>query len=237
MERVRLNYTPEWAGSIEGYVMNQIHRNLWRMRGKYDFEDMYQEAYICFDFCCNKYSLVTEPAHFMALYKKALFHWFYDMMARARKIPVAISRIPMTESIDDDFDLLTLREDTFDTEETLDLFLKVQDAPALLIPIFQYLCDVEEISLILSPKDFADRPAVKKRTPTKSIRKYKRVLKDDDYFWEIIRRYVCKAKGEDHLSPKSFQIPKEVRRRISIKQQIERWCNGETVQGPKGNLY
>ena len=85
-QREKLNFTPSWEGSIEGYTVNYIKKTLWRMKSKCDFEDLYQEAYLVFDRLKKHYHCIRTPQHFMALYKTALWRDFIDFgIALAKK--------------------------------------------------------------------------------------------------------------------------------------------------------
>jgi len=71
-------YSPEFKGPIEGYVVNHLHRNHWRVVRTHDWEDAMQEAYAVFLRCSARYE-VEGPAHFMALFKTAWANEFNDL--------------------------------------------------------------------------------------------------------------------------------------------------------------
>lgn len=70
-------HVPEWHGVIEGYTVNFVEKNYWRVARTMPREDVMQEAVCVFLRCKRKY-LVREPQHFMALYKSALSNAFVD---------------------------------------------------------------------------------------------------------------------------------------------------------------
>jgi hypothetical protein len=69
---------PRWEGTFENYSKGFVHKNEWRTRSIVPSrEDALQECAEVFSRLQNIYSTsVTEPKHFMALYKTALVrHW------------------------------------------------------------------------------------------------------------------------------------------------------------------
>jgi len=103
----------------------------------------------------------------------------------------------------------------------------MQDAPSLLIPIFQHFCDVEEVQRLLDSRDVdvvETSPSTRKKS--KSIKMDHKTLQGDDLFWEIIRRHVCKLKGQDYHAKKSFQVPIALKNRISIRRLLLNWYHG-----------
>lgn len=88
MERRRLKCNPTFHDSrFYGWTINFIKKNYFRVRVDFEFQDLIQEAYICFMRCHKKYiqeeSSVTEPKHFMSLYQCTLINHFNDL---SRKI-------------------------------------------------------------------------------------------------------------------------------------------------------
>lgn len=72
-------YSPAFEGPIEGYIMNFINKNCWKVARAYQREDLKQEAYLIFLRCVGKYPDLETPQHFMALFKTAWFHHFTDL--------------------------------------------------------------------------------------------------------------------------------------------------------------
>lgn len=73
-------YKPKWEGIVEGYSVNYINRNQWRFAIQhYDFEDLYNEAWIIFEKSKRDHEF-KNGKHFMGFYKKALHNGFYDIM-------------------------------------------------------------------------------------------------------------------------------------------------------------
>src|SRR5882757_8206440 len=72
-------YRPKWRGAFEGYARNFVARNFWRVRHvMLSEEDALQECACIFARCVKTYRVtVTEPRHFMALYKTAIARDFH----------------------------------------------------------------------------------------------------------------------------------------------------------------
>jgi len=71
---------PQFSGEIEGYVTNFLRKNFWRVQASMEYEDAMQESHWLFLKLADRYSGdVTEPRHFMALFKQALFRHFADL--------------------------------------------------------------------------------------------------------------------------------------------------------------
>lgn len=75
-------YVPEFKGPIEGYVVNTLTKNLWRVQRTHTREDMMQEAYIVFMRCAGKYPIIGTPQHFMALFKRAWGNHITDLSVK-----------------------------------------------------------------------------------------------------------------------------------------------------------
>lgn len=73
------SFTPEFKGPIEGFVVNFITKHAWKVARTVPREDLMQEAHVVFLRCRAKYVEVTEPKHFMALFKTAWLHHFTDL--------------------------------------------------------------------------------------------------------------------------------------------------------------
>lgn len=85
-------FTPEFKGPIEGYVVNYLKREMWKVSRTQEYEDMMQEAFYVFLKCKARYEdTVNEPQHFMALFKTAWFHHFTNLTIKdtARRHEVA----------------------------------------------------------------------------------------------------------------------------------------------------
>lgn len=71
----------KWEGVWSGYAHKKISQVYWKFQRHMEREDLLSEAWLAFNTCVRKYiedkdSVVTEPAHFMSLYKTALHRHF-----------------------------------------------------------------------------------------------------------------------------------------------------------------
>lgn len=72
-------FDPTFKGEIEGYTVNYLAKNHWKVKSTVPWDDCMQEAQVIFLRCKRKYTEVSEPAHFMALYKTAWHNNFLDL--------------------------------------------------------------------------------------------------------------------------------------------------------------
>lgn len=90
-------YEPTWDGPIAGYATNQVANLHWRVARTMDWDEAKQEACLVFCRCRDRYrGKVTEPAHFMALFKTALERRFIDLaridVRRRSEVPLPVTR-------------------------------------------------------------------------------------------------------------------------------------------------
>jgi hypothetical protein len=72
-------FTPEFTGAIEGWVVNFLTKNLWRVARTMDRDDCMQEAQLVFLRVKRTYPGVTDAPHFMALFKTSWTRRFDDL--------------------------------------------------------------------------------------------------------------------------------------------------------------
>lgn len=109
-----------YKGAVEGYVVNFLTRNYWRVQGSMERDDVLQESYWVYLRVARKYPDV-EPKHLMALFKTAWGNHFTDLAVRA-------SESAKEESVSDDSAGTT--ELVGEVENTGFLRILVQQAPA-----------------------------------------------------------------------------------------------------------
>lgn len=69
-------YIPVFEGPLEGFAVNYITKNFWRVDSNiFDREDLLQEAHCLFLKMKGMYRKVDNPKWFMALYKVALINY------------------------------------------------------------------------------------------------------------------------------------------------------------------
>lgn len=73
-----------FKGPIEGYVVNKLQGQYWRVEATMSHLDCLQEAFLVYDKCCREYPTV-EPKHFMALFKTSWARRFDDLSAADSK--------------------------------------------------------------------------------------------------------------------------------------------------------
>jgi hypothetical protein len=95
------HYKPEWKGPMEGWVVNFLKTQMWRVAGTMEHADVMQEAYLVFLRCKKAYPKLDTARHFMALYKTAWQRQFTDF-ANADTASRVITEMPRIR-IDDDF--------------------------------------------------------------------------------------------------------------------------------------
>ena len=72
-------YVPEFKGPIEGYVVNSLKTNYWRIAETHTREDAMQEAWVVFMRCCARYPIIDTPQNFMSLFKRAWINQLNDL--------------------------------------------------------------------------------------------------------------------------------------------------------------
>jgi len=77
-------YRHSFKGPIEGYVVNFLIRDLWKLEPTYGFHDSLNEAWVVFDRVAKTYPDV-EDKHFMALFKRAWANRVIDMAKKATR--------------------------------------------------------------------------------------------------------------------------------------------------------
>lgn len=76
--------TVDFSGVYLHWVFKYIDKNWWRFSSLYEHEDLVQEAAVKFYHCRCKYDSVSEPKHFMSLFKTSVRNHFNDLASSAR---------------------------------------------------------------------------------------------------------------------------------------------------------
>ena len=63
---------------MEGWTRKFLSRQLWRVEGTYEFDDLLSEAWLVLDKVSRKYTDVTEK-HLMSLYQRSLSNRMHDL--------------------------------------------------------------------------------------------------------------------------------------------------------------
>lgn len=78
-------YRPRWKGEVEGYLVNFVSRNIWKVARTLEPEDVMQEGYLVFAKVRDRYCgpgsdrPISQGAHFMALFKTSWQRRFTDL--------------------------------------------------------------------------------------------------------------------------------------------------------------
>lgn len=88
---IKTIYAPEYKGAIEGYVINFLKSNFWRVSTHMEYEDILQESYVIFLKLKNKYDEIDTPQHFMSLFKTAWFNHFTDLSHKDTNLRCMVS--------------------------------------------------------------------------------------------------------------------------------------------------
>lgn len=124
-----MSYLPEFKGSIEGYCVNFLAKNLWRLGPTHDREDAMQEARLTFLRCAARYPLLDTPQHFMALFKTTWANEFNDLSvkATAARLIVSISALSRTDEDGDEYS--PFAESVGETDNEGQLAVMMRQAP------------------------------------------------------------------------------------------------------------
>lgn len=117
-------YHPEFAGPVEGWMINYNTKNFWRVARSMEWEDLSQEGYLVFMRCSARYPVIDTPQHFMSLFKRAWINQFTDLANRDTDQRAEVSDF---REFDGD-EIVT--EPIGDTNHNGDLVLMIQQAPS-----------------------------------------------------------------------------------------------------------
>jgi len=109
MNRAKLKFRPQFKGEIEGWAVNYISRNVWKLGLEHEFDDLLQDAYFYFLKCTDRYSTVVEPKHFMSLFKTCLRNHFYELANQRTRRAEVHTEVEQQIELTDDIDELETR--------------------------------------------------------------------------------------------------------------------------------
>lgn len=72
--RARLAFRATFTGPVEGWAVNYIYHNAWRVPAEHGPDDLYQDAWVVFLRVADHYPGVKKPEHFMSLYQRAFIN-------------------------------------------------------------------------------------------------------------------------------------------------------------------
>lgn len=120
---------PEFKGSIEGYCVNFLTKNLWRLRGTHDHDDAMQEARLTFLRCAARYPLMDTAQHFMALFKTTWSNEFHDLSTKATKARSALPFSDYMRADENGDDYSSLGDSIGETDNEGQLAVMLKQAP------------------------------------------------------------------------------------------------------------
>lgn len=77
-KRTAIVWSPTWDDSLRGWAAKFIRKNVWRCDRVNEFDDLMQDAYLCFVKVAERYPRVVEPRHFMSLFQTTLRNYMHD---------------------------------------------------------------------------------------------------------------------------------------------------------------
>lgn len=95
-------YLPRFEGPVQGYVLNFLRANYWRVKGSMEFQDCTQEAYELFLRLERKWPVLDSPKHFMALFKTSWVRHFHDLSNDDTDLRSMLLASQLGGSFDDD---------------------------------------------------------------------------------------------------------------------------------------
>lgn len=85
-------YCPEWSGPVETWAKAFIYKNVWRVLPLYDFDDLYQELFAKYMYCCRLYPQVVDEAHFIVLFQQASIRLLHTLAGKRGKERAGIKK-------------------------------------------------------------------------------------------------------------------------------------------------
>lgn len=151
-----MSYQPEFKGPIEGWVVNHMTKNYWRVASTIPREDLLQEAYVVFLRCKRNYTdqgRVKSPQHFMALFKTSWTNEFTNL-----SLADTNSRFLVSENKDYGDGEVTM-EAIGETDNDGSLAVMVRQAPVEVLMVLNLFLSApqELLDLALSSWNINDR--------------------------------------------------------------------------------
>jgi len=123
-----------FKGPIEGFVINYLKRNYWRVSALWTYEDAFSEAQVLFYDLYNRYvthGKVDNIKWFMTLYKKSFINLIHSQSVKDSTYRETI--IPINTFVTSDSELAELESRLFgiepSSEKSVTLKLLIEQAP------------------------------------------------------------------------------------------------------------
>ena len=123
-------YIPKFEGAIEGYVVNFLRTNYWRVQRSMEFQDCMQEAHWLFLRLTDRYRSIDTPQHFMGLFKRSWHNHFTNLSITDTKLRAELSDSHTTTDDDSSSYLGILETLVGETDCNGQLMIMLQQAPA-----------------------------------------------------------------------------------------------------------
>lgn len=123
-------YEPKFEGAIEGYVVNFLRTNYWRVQGSMEFQDCMQEAHYLFLRLAQRYGVLDTPQHFMALFKRSWHNHFTNLSNTDTKFRVEVSDSQLASEEGDATYISIVESLVGETECSGYLLVLLQQAPS-----------------------------------------------------------------------------------------------------------
>lgn len=151
---------PEWGGVFLSWAKSYVRRNLWRLRGTWDFDDAVQECAVKFYVCKERYietasEPVTEMGHFFALWRTSVVNLFNQESLRLRDYhPVAppLDDEGMEMSLEDFLGAFQQGQYRQCTMPDAPLALKLSELPEEALTLLFMLADEEGREVLREPR-------------------------------------------------------------------------------------
>jgi len=142
-------YIPKFEGAIEGYVVNFLRTNFWRVQGSMEFQDCMQEAHYLFLRLADRYGVLDTPQHFMGLFKRAWHNHFTDLSNIDTKLRAEVSESQLSLEEESGMTYISLVERLVgDTDCAGYIAVMLQQAPADVRTVLSFF--------VVAPQDLVD---------------------------------------------------------------------------------
>lgn len=134
-----MSYIPKFEGPIEGWFINFSRANYWRVSRTVPWDDLAQEAYICFLRVSKKYPETETPQHFMALFKTSWTNKFIDLANQDTRNRCVVSMNQPPKAGDSEDDYVGQYDPVGDLDTDGDLAIMLRQAPREVLMVMNLL--------------------------------------------------------------------------------------------------
>lgn len=145
-------FIPEFNGPIEGYVVNFLAKNLWRVKTTHTHDEAMQEAYLVFLTIVTRYPNLDTPQHFMALFKTAWDNHFHDLSKASTTARTATPASQLTHNMDGEEQEMNLDRFIGETDNSGFLAVMVKQAPKEVMMVLNLMLNAPQELLELAQR-------------------------------------------------------------------------------------